>query len=59
MNTSFEIMMWHASDLCGGSAKESDNPEYVRGMCELIARCFPVKDVMTDERAEEIEELLK
>jgi hypothetical protein len=38
----------------------ADNPEYLRGMCELIARCFPVADVFTDERAKQIKaEILK
>lgn len=35
-----------------------ENPEYMRGMCELIARCFPVMYMHTDERADEIEALI-
>lgn len=41
-----------AADLYGDSV----NPEYLRGMCELMARCFPEKDVYTDERADWFED---
>ena len=40
----------------GLDAKE--NPEYLRGMCELMARCFPTPHTFTDERVEEIKRLL-
>ena len=36
-------------------ADDFKNEEYVRGMCELLARCFPVWGMPTDERAEWIE----
>ena len=31
-----------------------DNAEYLRGMCELIARAFPVEDLDTEARATEV-----
>jgi len=58
MNESLEGMILQANLLWDGT-EESDNPEYLRGMCELIARCFPVDGLMTDERAEAIKGMLK
>lgn len=34
---------------------DMSNEEYIRGMCEMIARLFPLPDVCTDERAEWVE----
>lgn len=34
------------------------NPEYLRGMCELIARCFPTMHMFTDERADQIKAMI-
>lgn len=45
----------HAVDLAG----DFENEEYVRGMCELIARCFPTRGVTTDIRAEGVEITLR
>lgn len=38
--------------------EERDNPEYLRGMCNLIASCFGRDGMPTDERSEEIEKQL-
>lgn len=32
------------------------NPEYLRGMCELIARMFALPDIHTEDRADEVRE---
>lgn len=39
-------------------ADDGSNTEYVRGMCELLATCFPTNDVEPDERAEWFEQQL-
>lgn len=44
-----------AADLAG----DCTNAEYLRGMCELLARCFPKADVLTDERAEWFESRIR
>jgi hypothetical protein len=36
-----------------------DNPEYFRGISELLARCFPVADMHTDERAKQIRGMVR
>ena len=51
----FDDAIYQARDLWGDG--EGD-PEYLRGMCELIARIFPEADLDTEERAEEIERLI-
>lgn len=38
--------------------EERDNPEYLRGMCNLIASCFGKEGMPTDERSQEIEKQL-
>lgn len=48
---SFRTAVIEAADLVGADCA-TDNPEYLRGVCELMARCFPVKDVDTHDRAE-------
>jgi len=30
------------------------NPEYMRGVCDLIARLFALPDIHTDERADQV-----
>lgn len=49
-HTTLEEAILEAKDL----ADDGSNEEYMRGMCELLARCFPVDCVCTDERAEQI-----
>lgn len=34
--------------------EERDNPEYLRGMTELIARLWPDKDLPTGEQAQDL-----
>jgi hypothetical protein len=34
---------------------QKDNPEYLRGMVELIARCYPIENLTTERNAEEIQ----
>jgi hypothetical protein len=36
-----------------------DNPEYFRGISELLARCFPAQDMLTDERAKKIRGMIR
>lgn len=38
--------------------EERDNPEYLRGMCNLIASCFGKEGMPTDDRSGEIEKQL-
>lgn len=41
-------------------ADDGSNREYMRGMCELLATCFPMEDVEPEERAQWFErEVLK
>jgi hypothetical protein len=46
-------MIEEAKDLLE-PGEESRNQEYLRGMCELIARCFPREAETTGDRAEQI-----
>lgn len=40
-------------------AGDGDNSEYMRGMCELLARMFPTYGVCTEERSEEINAIVR
>lgn len=44
----------HATDL----VDDMQNEEYTRGICELIARLFPVDDVCTSVRAEWVKQAI-
>lgn len=54
MSKMYMAMVEEAADLFSDIEEWGRNPEYLRGMCELIARMFPVRNVPTDERAEEV-----
>lgn len=44
----------HASILVG----DCSNKEYARGICEILASLFPIEDMDTEERAEEVFSIL-
>jgi hypothetical protein len=50
----YKAMLVEAADLFPDVGEWENNPEYLRGMCELIARMFPIRNVPTDERASEV-----
>lgn len=52
-----EKMIEQARILFSGTDEE-DNPEYLRGMCELIAYCFGEEDVPADITATKIKQLI-
>lgn len=54
--TTFDMAVQEAIGLRPDTVGE--NPEYMRGMCELLARCFP-SDTDTSTRAEEIQGLVE
>lgn len=52
--TSYESLIREAAGLLEPDEVDA-NPEYLRGMCELIARTFGIPDMPTDDRASYIE----
>ena len=59
MSKVYTMMVTEAADLFSDIGEWGGNPEYLRGMCELIARMFPVRNVPTDERAEEVRRAIR
>jgi len=47
-------MVLQAAQLIEPDDTIHDNPEYIRGMCELIASVFPKRGLYTAERAKEV-----
>lgn len=54
---SFRAAVFEAADLVGADCA-TNNPEYLRGVCELLARCFPAKGADTHDRAEYFQSLI-
>ena len=52
-------MIREAADLFPDYTEWDTNPEYMRGMCEMIARMCPVLGVATDERAEQVRDSIR
>ena len=52
----FEDLIYEARQL---KSEDGENPEYDRALCELIARAFPIFDMPTFERAQEIRKELE
>lgn len=52
--SSIGFAITQAKELVG----DMSNLEYTRGVCELLARLYPIDDVCTEDRAEWVEESL-
>ena len=54
MDIAYQTAIKKAAELFREYSEWSYNPEYLRGMCELIAEMYPLPNVPSDERTEQV-----